>query len=155
MTYTWAFGDGGRGGSSSVAHIFMAAGSFEVRLTVTDPSGSSNSMAKTITVSSRTVAAGAAVGVAGTVLDVSGAVLPGAKVELVGGAVTGSSDAAGKVALSLATAPRTLWMSSMLLGFTMFIGLILAYPLLQEPSARRLRAREEARTLRPQVLHHL
>lgn len=62
---------------------------------------------------------------------------------------------AGAVALSLATAPKTLWMSSLLLGFTMFVGLILAYPLLQEPSARRLRAREEARTMRPPVLHHL
>ena len=103
LTYTWAFGDGTRGGSSTVAHVFMSSGSFDVRLTVTDPSGASNSLAKTITVSSRTVTPGAAVSVAGTVLDVSGAALAGARVELVGGLLTGSSDAAGKVALSLPT----------------------------------------------------
>ncbi|SFC64354.1 hypothetical protein [Massilia yuzhufengensis] len=38
--------------------------------------------------------------------------------------------------------PAVLWMSGMLLGFTLIIGLVLAYPLLQGPSARRLRARE-------------
>ncbi len=109
LTYTWTFGDGTSGGSSTVAHVFMTAGNFEVRLTVTDPSGSSDSLAKTITVSSRAVSPGAAVGVAGTVLDVAGAALVGAKVELVGGTLIASSDAAGKVALSLPTnAPNTL-----------------------------------------------
>ena len=103
LIYTWVFGDGTRGGSSSVAHVFTAAGSFEVRLTVTDPSGAESSLARTVTVLSRTVTAGAAVSVVGTVLDVSGAALAGAKVELVGDTLIASSDATGKVVLSLPT----------------------------------------------------
>ena len=43
LAFSWDFGDGGRGGSSLLAHVFNGAGSFTVRLTVTDPSGASAS----------------------------------------------------------------------------------------------------------------
>jgi PKD domain/Carboxypeptidase regulatory-like domain/Bacterial Ig-like domain len=111
LAFSWDFGDGGRGGSSLLAHVFNSAGSFTVRLTATDPSGASSSTTKTITVSSR-AASGIAVGVQGTVRDSSSAVLAGAKVELVGGTPTVLSDATGKVTLSLATGtPNTLRIS--------------------------------------------
>lgn len=51
----------------------------------------------------------------------------------------------GAATLWRAADPAALWMSGTLLGFTMFVCLILTSPLLQRPSARRLRARE-ART---------
>jgi PKD domain/Carboxypeptidase regulatory-like domain/Bacterial Ig-like domain len=111
LEFSWDFGDGGRGGSSILAHVFNSAGSFTVRLTATDPSGASSSSTKTITVSSRP-APGALVTVQGTVRDSSGAVLVGANVELVGGTAGILSDATGKVTLSLATGtPNTLRIS--------------------------------------------
>jgi PKD domain/Carboxypeptidase regulatory-like domain/Bacterial Ig-like domain len=111
LAFSWDFGDGGRGGSSLLAHVFNSAGSFTVRLTATDPSGASSSSTKTITVSSRP-APGALVTVQGTVRDSSGAVLVGANVELVGGTAGILSDATGKVTLSLATGtPNTLQIS--------------------------------------------
>jgi hypothetical protein len=111
LAFSWDFGDGGRGGSSLLAHVFNGAGSFTVRLTATDPSGASSSSTKTIAVSSRP-APGALVTVQGTVRDSSGAVLVGANVELVGGTARILSDAAGKVTLSLATGtPNTLRIS--------------------------------------------
>jgi hypothetical protein len=111
LVFSWDFGDGGRGGSSLLAHVFNGAGSFTVRLTATDPSGVSSDSTKTITVSSRP-APGAVVSVQGMVRDSSGAVLSGANVELVGGTAGILSDAAGKVTLSLATGtPNTLRIS--------------------------------------------
>ena len=111
LTFSWDFGDGGRGGSDVLAHVFNSPGSFTVQLTATDPSGASSSTTKTIAVSSR-AASGATVSVQGTVRDPSGAVLAGASVELVGGTAAVLSDAAGKVRLSLATGtPNTLRIS--------------------------------------------
>jgi peptidoglycan/LPS O-acetylase OafA/YrhL len=46
------------------------------------------------------------------------------------------------------TDPAVLWLSGMLLGFTLVVGLVLAYPLLQGPSPRRLRARDTRRNRR-------
>jgi hypothetical protein len=49
---------------------------------------------------------------------------------------------AALVALWLAAAPAALWMSGLLLGFTLSVAAALAYPLLQGPSPRRQRARD-------------
>ena len=49
---------------------------------------------------------------------------------------------AGAAALWGSTTPTALWLSGLLLGFTLTVGAILASPLLQGPSPRRLRARE-------------
>ena len=49
---------------------------------------------------------------------------------------------AGVVTLWLGTEPTALWMSGMLLSFTLVILLALVYPLLQGPSAGRRRARD-------------
>lgn len=46
------------------------------------------------------------------------------------------------VALWLAATPAALWMSGLLLGFTLVVAAVLAYPLLQGPSPRRQRARD-------------
>ena len=49
---------------------------------------------------------------------------------------------AGVVALWRGVDPVSLWMSGWLIGFTLIVYLVLMYPLLRGPSARRLRARE-------------
>jgi hypothetical protein len=46
------------------------------------------------------------------------------------------------VALWNATTPPALWLSGLLLGFTLIVATVLASPLLRGPSPRRLRARE-------------
>jgi hypothetical protein len=54
----------------------------------------------------------------------------------------GLSFLAGGAALWRSANPAALWMSGMLLGFTLIVTAVLAYPLLQGPSPRRVRARE-------------
>lgn len=49
---------------------------------------------------------------------------------------------AAMASLWLSVEPVSLWMSGWLLGFTLIVYLVLVYPLLRGPSARRLRARE-------------
>ncbi len=49
-SYHWSFGDGTNATGPSVAHAFSAAGSYPVKLTVTDRGGNTVSLAQTITV---------------------------------------------------------------------------------------------------------
>jgi len=49
---------------------------------------------------------------------------------------------AGVAGLWVSTTPTALWLSALLLGFTLTVAAILASPLVQGPSPRRLRARE-------------
>lgn len=51
VSYEWNFGDGQTGTEASVAHKYAAAGSYTVRLTVTDDDGGSTSVTKSVTVS--------------------------------------------------------------------------------------------------------
>ena len=60
---------------------------------------------------------------------------------------------AGVVSLWIGTEPATLWMSGMLLGFTLIVMLTLIYPLLKGPSAARVRARDGRRGRREPVLY--
>jgi PKD repeat protein len=46
--YAWEFGDGNTGSGKTVTHVYSAAGSFDVKLTVTDNNGAKSS--KTVTV---------------------------------------------------------------------------------------------------------
>jgi PKD repeat protein len=48
-SWSWQFGDGGTATSSNPTHVYAAAGSYEVRLTVTGPMGS-DSITKTVAV---------------------------------------------------------------------------------------------------------
>jgi PKD repeat protein len=53
VSYSWAFGDGGSGTGQTVAHTYTVSGTpqtFNVLLTVTDSSGKTNSVTKSITV---------------------------------------------------------------------------------------------------------
>ena len=62
-----------------------------------------------------------------------------------GALLLGAPLLAGAVSLWLGTEPAALWMSGMLLGFTLIVLLALVYPLLRGPSAARLRARDGRR----------
>ncbi|NNG24587.1 hypothetical protein [Telluria aromaticivorans] len=59
----------------------------------------------------------------------------------------------GVVTLWLGMDPNTLWMSGLLLSFTLVTGLALVYPMLQGPSAGRMRARDGRRSRREPVLY--
>ncbi len=50
-SFEWDFGDGEQGSGVSVTHVFGAAGSFEVTLTVTDDEGETGSVSRTVSVS--------------------------------------------------------------------------------------------------------
>jgi PKD repeat protein len=50
-TYTWFFGDGGTGGGATPTHVYAAAGSYTVQLTVTDYRRRTGTASQTVTVS--------------------------------------------------------------------------------------------------------
>ncbi|MEO8139757.1 MAG: PKD domain-containing protein, partial [Gemmatimonadota bacterium] len=54
VSYSWAFGDGATGIGVNVAHVYAAAGSYPVTLTVTDGGGLTGALTKTVTVSNST-----------------------------------------------------------------------------------------------------
>lgn len=100
LTYSWDFGDGGRGGGPKLAHVFTTPGSRTVTLTVRDAAGAQASVSQGVEVISAK-APGPVVAIQGTVRSMDGVALAGVSVEQVGGPVTGTTDSAGLVSLSL------------------------------------------------------
>ena len=49
-TYAWDFGDGGTGSGQTASHQYAAAGTYTVRLTITDTSGRVATTTKSVTV---------------------------------------------------------------------------------------------------------
>jgi len=84
LTYAWDFGDSSTGTGSTALHAYAAAGSFTIRLTVTDAAGFTGTTTRTVTVSpvatavvasdtfERTVAAGFGTAVVGGAWTPSG-----------------------------------------------------------------------------------
>ena len=103
LTQSWDFGDDTRGGGLSIAHVYPSAGSFTVKLLVADGKGGSNSTTQSITVT-----AGEPLGppleVSGEITDTTGLPLAGVAVKL-GSSTLGTSDASGKVMISIPTGP--------------------------------------------------
>ncbi len=62
---------------------------------------------------------------------------------------------AGAAALWRSATPSALWMSGLLLGFTLIVSAILTSPLLNGPSPRRIRAREVRQHRRQFAPHQL
>jgi gliding motility-associated-like protein len=55
-TWAWDFGDGGTSSQQNAVHVFAAAGTFAVKLTVTTSKGCTSSVSKTITINTRPAA---------------------------------------------------------------------------------------------------
>jgi PKD repeat protein len=53
-TYAWDFGDGGTGSGATASHTYAAAGTYTVKLTVTDDGGLTDSTTKSVTVTAGT-----------------------------------------------------------------------------------------------------
>jgi hypothetical protein len=102
LTLSWDFGNGVRGGGASIANVYTKVGSFTVRLTAADGKGGVSSSEKTIAVTANSLVVGTALSVVGTISDALGAPLSGVTVEL-NGTTLGSSDASGKVTVSVPT----------------------------------------------------
>jgi PKD domain len=110
LTQSWDFGDDTRGGGSSIAHVFPSAGAFTVKLTVGDGKGGENSTAQSIAVTAGEPL-GAPLEVKGEITDTTGLPLAGVVVKL-GSSTLGTTDANGKVMVSIPTGPsQTLMLS--------------------------------------------
>lgn len=101
LRYSWDFGDGTRGGGAQLAHVFPAAGSFTVTLTVDDGRGGRASTTREVTVNPG-AAAGAPAPATALVSDTNGA-LAGVTVALVGGSTTAQTGADGRATLAVPT----------------------------------------------------
>ncbi len=99
LDYAWSFGDGGVGGVAALAHGFAQAGTFTVRLTVTDPRGGSAFIEHDVTITAGPTAQGV-VPAAGVVRALDGSALPGVSVVAEGGG-TGTTDAQGKITINV------------------------------------------------------
>jgi PKD repeat protein len=101
LTFSWDFGDGTRGGGAGLAHVFTAAGSYTVRLTVADSRGANTSTQRTLTVS-----AGPAAGAPATLRTVVSdgtSPLQGVTVSINGAGSSATTAADGKADVSVPT----------------------------------------------------
>jgi PKD repeat protein len=101
LIFSWDFGDGNHGGTQQIAHLYSTAGSYTVRLTVTDTQGLSNQTTRDITVAA--LAATPTVQINGLIMGVNGAPLAGVTVGVAGSASTVVSDSQGRVTLPVRT----------------------------------------------------
>jgi len=104
LSYRWDFGDGNHGGTAQIAHLYPAAGRYSVRLTVTDAQGASHALTREISVTPP--AATPTARVSGLVKGLDGLPLAGASVGVAGGSTSVTSDAQGRVALSVNAGPE-------------------------------------------------
>lgn len=99
LSYSWDFGDDLRGGAKKVAHTYAKGGAFTVKLTVGDGQGGTNSFQQTVTISAPPAPA-KTVNVMGVIKTASGQPLEGVTLEVVGSAISATTDALGKASLS-------------------------------------------------------
>ena len=100
LSFSWDFGDGSRGGAAQIAHLYSDAGRYSVRLRVTDAAGAASELAREITVTAPAAAA-RQVQVTGLVKGLDGLALAGALVSVQGSNASATSDAQGRVSLTL------------------------------------------------------
>lgn len=100
LTYHWDFGDGGSGGSVTIGHIYVAAGSYTVTLTVTNASGLSDQATAPLTIAAAASPSASDGVVRGLVLDAAGEPLSDATVGVRGGGPSASTDAEGTFSVS-------------------------------------------------------
>ena len=103
LSYTWDFGDGQRGNGRTIAHVFAAAGTPLVTLTVIDGAGRSATTTRTVTVAAGAAPAGTAT-LHAIVKGIDAAAIAGASVSRVGAAGAAAiTDASGRADVVLDT----------------------------------------------------
>lgn len=100
LTFHWNFGDGMYGGLANIAHVYSDAGTYTIRLRVTDPQGASSETTRQITVSEP--AAARTVTAQGLVTTSGGTAIADVTVRALGSAASAQSDAQGRVSLPVA-----------------------------------------------------
>ncbi|MEM6325907.1 MAG: PKD domain-containing protein, partial [Bacteroidota bacterium] len=95
LAYSWAFGDGFRGGNARVAHVYTEAGTYTVTLTVQGAFGATAATTAEVTVTDPPAPSGAAP-VRVRVRGVSGGPVVGAEVRVVGGTASATTGADGE-----------------------------------------------------------
>jgi hypothetical protein len=114
-SYAWSFGDGSTATGASVSHTFAAAGTFAVRLTVTDNAGATGTRDLSVTVTS----AGASVGtVAGVVSSTTRGALAGVTVSVAGGGTATTSASGAFTIANIAVGSRSVSLSALPTGCT-------------------------------------
>lgn len=101
VSYDWSFGNGNRGSGTSIAQIFRDAGSFQVKLTVTDADGNVDSVTRPLTINPP--ATDASVSATGRVTTLDGTTpLEGVVVTDKRTGASAMTDALGNVTLTVA-----------------------------------------------------
>lgn len=96
LTYTWRFGDGRRGGTSRIAHIFADGGTFQVTLIVRDTAGFVDSLTQSVVIAAPPRPANTVGAMRVLVQDIAGAAFPGVQVSAQPASPsTATTDAAG------------------------------------------------------------
>ncbi len=113
-SYAWSFGDNTSGSGVSATHTYSSAGSYTARLTVTDDRGATGSVDHPIVVSA---ASGTSGTIAGTVTSSAGGVA-GATVTVTGGPTATTSSSGAYSIANVATGSRTVTVSTLPTGCT-------------------------------------
>jgi PKD repeat protein len=100
LTHHWDFGDNHSGGNARQAHWYAQPGSYTVRLTVTDAQGLRSTVSRSISVTAGP-AAERSVQARGLITDTAGQPLAGVQVAVQGTSAVATSDAQGRVALTV------------------------------------------------------
>ena len=100
LVHAWDFGDGSRGGSAQIAHIYTQPGRYDITLTLQDNQGARTQLTRTVSVTAAP-AATRSVRVAGLVTAVDGTPLAGARVSVEGTTTFATTNAQGGASLDL------------------------------------------------------
>ena len=101
LQYSWDFGSGLRGGGKTLARAFATPGNVTATLTVTDGAGRKATQSKSVAITAASATPPATVNVQGSISTLDGTPLSGVAATPFGATSGASTDASGKVSVSL------------------------------------------------------